>query len=297
MRDCFLHSGSTPEVVEKCIDPNLWMQVNRTHPYCDEFITACACSMIREFKPNLLMIHPANIDGYRHQTGLFSPKVTHGVHEIDNWLGWLIKATKDAGIYEETDFFIISDHGQINISRVMCPNVELARRGLIDVDAEGNVRDYTAMVKSTGASAQVYLKDPTDKAALARTAETLDDMCKAGTYGISRVYTAAEAEAEEHLAGDFSFVIETDGYTSFGNDWMAPMCRAHDTTDYRFGRATHGHQPDKGPQPTLIAFGPSIKPGVVLDSRRIVDEPVTVAKVLGLEMGDVDGHAIDEILR
>ena len=261
MRDCFLHSGSTPEVVEKCIDPNLWMQVNRTHPYCDEFITACACSMIREFKPNLLMIHPANIDGYRHQTGLFSPKVTHGVHEIDNadWLGWLIKATKDAGIYEETDFFIISDHGQINISRVMCPNVELARRGLIDVDAEGNVRDYTAMVKSTGASAQVYLKDPTDKAALARTAEALDDMCKAGTYGISRVYTAAEAEAEEHLAGDFSFVIETDGYTSFGNDWMAPMCRAHDTTDYRFGRATHGHQPDKGPQPTLIAFGPSIK--------------------------------------
>lgn len=297
MRDCFLHSGSTPEVVEKCIDPNLWMQVNRTHPNCDEFITACACSMIREFKPNLLMIHPANIDGYRHQTGLFSPKVTHGVHEIDNWLGWLIKATKDAGIYEETDFFIISDHGQINISRVMCPNVELARRGLIDVDAEGNVRDYTAMVKSTGASAQVYLKDPTDKAALARTAEALDDMCKAGTYGISRVYTAAEAEAEEHLAGDFSFVIETDGYTSFGNDWMAPMCRAHDTTDYRFGRATHGHQPDKGPQPTLIAFGPSIKPGVVLDSRRIVDEPVTVAKALGLDMGDVDGHAIDEILR
>ena len=86
-------------------------------------------------------------------------------------------------------------------------------------------------------------------------------------------------------------------YTSFGNDWMAPMCRAHDTTDYRFGRATHGHQPDKGPQPTLIAFGPSIKRGVVLDSRRIVDEPVTVAKVLGLDMGDVDGHAIDEILR
>ena len=199
---------------------------------------------------------------------------------------------------DDRDFFIISDHGQINISRVMCPNVELARRGLIDVDAEGNVRDSTAMVKSTGASAQ-RLPEGSHRQGGAgpHGGGAGRHVRKAGTYGISRVYTAAEAEAEEHLAGDFSFVIETDGYTSFGNDWMAPMCRAHDTTDYRFGRATHGHQPDKGPQPTLIAFGPSIKPGVVLDSRRIVDEPVTVAKVLGLDMGDVDGHAIDEILR
>ena len=47
----------------------------------------------------------------------------------------------------------------------------------------------------------------------------------------------------------------------------------------------------------IIGSGIFLKPGVVLDSRRIVDEPVTVAKVLGLDMGDVDGHAIDEILR
>jgi hypothetical protein len=67
-------------------------------------------------------------------------------------------------------------------------------------------------------------------------------------------------------------------------------------SDYRFGHATHGHQPDKGPQPTLIAFGPDIKPGAVVEKARIIDEPVTIARVLGLDMGDVDGHVIEGIL-
>jgi len=153
------------------------------------------------------------------------------------------------------------------------------------------------MVKSTGASAQVYLKEPDNEQALARTEMVLKEMCQAGIYGISRVYTAQEAAQEERLAGEFSFVLETDGFTSFGNDWTGALCRTHDVTDYRFGRATHGHQPDKGPQPTLIAFGPSIRPGVVLDRGNIVDEPATVARVLGIDMGDIDGKVLEELLK
>ena len=175
--------------------------------------------------------------------------------------------------------------------------MELARRGLITVDENRKVADYTAIVKSTGASAQVYLKNPDDPESYTKTHRILTSMCNEGIYGISRVYTAKEAREEEQLAGSFSFVLETDGFTSFGNDWTGSLSRPHDITDYRFGRATHGHQPDKGPQPTLIAFGPSIKPGVIVEQRSIVDEPATYAKVLGLNMGDIDGRSIDEILK
>lgn len=297
MEQCFAFSGSTPEVLETCVKPHLWMMKNRTHPYCDEFIFASACSMIRTYKPNLLLIHPANVDGYRHETGLFSDKVTHGLHEIDNWLGWLIRATQDAGIYEDTDFFIVSDHGQINIKRVICPNVILARNGLITVGEDGNVADYKAMIKSTGASAQVFLKDPSDKAAYEKTWRVLNEMCEEGVYGISRVYTAQEAETEEHLSGDFSFVLETDGYTSFAGNWSGPVVRGFDTSDYRCGRATHGHHPDKGPSPTVIAFGPSIQEGAVVEQCRLVDEAPTFAAALGIHMDDVDGKVIDEILK
>ena len=296
-QECFSFSGSSPEVIKSCVEPNLWMLKHRIHPYCDEFVFASACSIIREYKPNLLMIHPANIDGYRHQTGLFSPLVTHGLHEIDNWLGWIINATKDAGIYEDTDFFIVSDHGQININRVVCPNVILARNGLISVGEDGNVTDYTAMVKSSGASAQVFLKNPSDEEAYKKTHQVLKEMCEEGIYGISRVYTAEEAKQEEHLAGDFSFVLETDGYTSFSGDWTGQIVRGFDISDYKFGRATHGHNPDKGPSPTMIAFGPSIRAGAVVEKCSLTDEAPTFAAALGIRMDDVDGKVIREILK
>ena len=97
---------------------------------------------------------PANIDDYRHKSGIFSGLVTHGLHEIDLWLGDVIRAAKDAGIYEDTDFVITSDHGQLNISRTISPNVIFADHGLIDVDDQGKVKDYTAFCKSTAMSSQ-----------------------------------------------------------------------------------------------------------------------------------------------
>lgn len=296
LHDCFANSGSSPEVMRKVVEPNLPRLKNRVHPFCDDYIYGCACSMIREFKPNLLMIHPANIDGYRHSSGVFSSQVTHGIHEVDSWMGELIKATQDAGIYEDTDFIMISDHGQLNIVRVIAMNAIFAENGLIDVDADGNITDYIAFSKSSGMSAQVYLKHPQNADALAQTECVLRKLCEDGLYGISRVYTAKEAREEEHLAGEFSFVLETDGYTTFSNEWTRPLIQNKDLSDYRFGNATHGHHPDKGPQPTLFAFGPHFRAGAMLERGLLVDEAPTIARVLGVDLGKVDGHVIEEIL-
>ena len=65
-----------------------------------------------------------------------------------------------------------------------------------------------------------------------------------------------------------------------------PIVSNFDSTDYRYGHATHGYLPDRGPQPVFLAWGPDVKPGVVLDRRPIVDAPCTMAALLGLEMPD-----------
>ena len=93
------------------------------------------------------------------------------------------------------------------------------------------------------------------------------------------------------------FVIEADGYTSYTNEWTRPYVRSYDISDYKTGRATHGHHPDKGVQPTLFAFGPDIEPGVVIDRAHLVDEAPTFARALGLEMKDVDGRVLEEIFK
>jgi predicted AlkP superfamily pyrophosphatase or phosphodiesterase len=296
--ECFVNSGSSREVMEKIVVPNLPIvdRVHRVHPYGDQFVNACVCDMIREFKPNLLMAHPANIDAYRHQTGVFSPKVTHGLHEIDSWFGSVLKACEDAGIYEETDFVITSDHGQCNIVRAIAPNVMFVKHRLIDVDGNGAITGYRAFCKSAGMSSHIFLKDPSDRASYTKTYELLKQLRDEEVYGISEVFTADEIKEKEHLSGGFSFVIESDGYSSFSNEWTKSVVQNLDVEDYRFARATHGHLPDKGAQPTLFAFGPHIRPGVVLETGRLIDQAPTFARLLGVDMPDTDGQVITEIL-
>ena len=296
MEACFAASGSSAEVIEKVIRPNRHLVdwKHRVHPHCDAFVHACACSIIRQFRPNLLMIHPANIDEYRHETGVFSPLVTHGLHEIDGWLGEILKALDDTGIREQTDLFIVSDHGQMNITRSVALNALLAEQGLLTVDAEGRITDYTAIARSAGMSAQIYVRHPADTE---RVYAVLRRMADDGLYGFERVYTAEELRREEGIWGDFSFMLETDGYTSFSNACTRPLVRRADNSDYKCGHATHGYHPDKGPQPMLLACGPHIRPGVILERRSLVDEAPTYARILGVELPEAEGKAIEEILK
>lgn len=294
---CFRDSGSSEEVLEKIVRPNLKLIENRhrQHPWADAFVMQCACDMLTHFKPNLLMVHPANVDAYRHETGLFSPKVTAGLYETNLWLQQLMKAADDAGILEQTDFFIVSDHGQMAIHRCVALNVLLAERGLIEVDGEGRIGDYTAFAQSGGLSALVYLKNPDSEADRARTLSVLRELQASEVAGIGQVLTEEEARRQHHLGGAFAFVVETDGYTSYANDWVRPLVRPLDNRNYRFGRASHGYLPEKGPQPTLVAFGPHIRPGVVLPKAHLVDEAPTFAHALGLEMKGIDGRCLREL--
>ena len=296
---CFRDSGSSEEVMQKVVLPNLKIIENRhrQHPWCDAFVMQCACDMLATFKPNLLMVHPANVDAYRHQTGLFTQKVETGLHETNLWLAQLIKAADDAGILDKTDFFIVSDHGQQAIRRCIALNVLFAEKGLIDVAEDGSIRDWTAFAKSGGLSALVYLKRPGNADDLARTRAVLDELMASETAGIGQIFTEEEARRDHHLGGSFSFVVEGDDYTSFSNDWVRPLVKPLDNRNYRFGRASHGHLPEKGPQPTLIAFGPDIKPGIVLENARLVDEAPTFVHALGLTMENVNGRALTELFK
>lgn len=294
---CFRDSGSSEEVMQKVVLPNLKLVEghHRQHPWCDEFVMQCACDMFTAFKPNLMMVHPANVDAYRHQTGLFTQKVQSALEETNLWLAKLMRAVEDAGLMDKTDFFIVSDHGQLAVRRSVALNVLFAEKGLIDVDENGEIRDYTAFAKSGGLSALVYLKNPDSAEDLARTRAALDEMLASEMSGIGQIFTEAEAREQHHLGGSFSFVIESDDYTSFGNDWVRPLIRPLDNRNYRFGRATHGHLPEKGPQPTLIAFGPHIKPGAVLPNARLIDEAPTFAHALGFEMPTAVGRCLTEL--
>ncbi len=287
-------AGSSEQVVRDILLPNLRDVTIRKHPETDVFIAKAAADMIRLYKPNLLMIHPADIDAYRHSTGVFSDKVTEAVENTDRWLGMLMDAAEDAGIYDKTDFVLFSDHGQMNISRVMCLNVKLAEAGLIRTNEDGSFADWDAYVKSCGMSCHVYVRDKKDEP---RVYDLLSGLLREEVYGISEILTREEALRRFHLDGDFSFVLETDGFTSFGDDWRRPLMRTWDTTDYRHGRATHGYMPAKGPQPVFVCAGPHVRKGGYLENGLLIDCAPTMAAMLGISLPDAQGSVWTELLK
>lgn len=266
------------------------------HPAYDTFEIECAAEIIRKYRPNVLFTHPGHLDSARHQNGLFNDKVNEALDLVEEHLGMLMRAAEDAGIYDETNFVVLSDHGQLETKRVICPNVLLAQAGFIQVGENNELADWDAFVQSAGLSAHVMLKDPSNETMKEKVYEYLQDLCNEGIYGISRVLTAREAKERYHLTGKFSFVLESDGFSAFGEDWIKPFVRPQDIGDYRYGRATHGHTPEVGPQPPLVCMGPAFKSGVRIPNGKIVDEAPTFAKALDLIMAEADGSAIDELL-
>ena len=303
MRAGFADMGSSEEMLDimdshtDLLAPG-WEQGGKKNfmvwPKVDDFWIACACDIIRRHKPEVTFVHTGTFDSYRHKYGVFSSHLDEARANLDRYIGQLMAACEDAGVAEETNFIMVSDHGQRDICRAINLNVKLADAGLIDVDAQGKVTGWRAFCFSNAMSTLVYVKDPKDEPEVY---QVLRDLQEEGVFGIGRIYTARAAAEEEHLSGDFSFVVESDGYTSFGDKAVRPLVQNFDVSDYRFGRATHGYMPDYGPQPVFVAKGPDIREGVVLDRGRVVDEAPTFAKLLGLTLPQADGSAIDEILK
>lgn len=296
--ECFAMNGSNDEVMEiirKSMP--LWKSdVNPCHPEYDDFTLSCACDIIEKFTPDLMLIHFANIDSNRHQNGVFCDEVNRSIIETDYYLGQLVMSAKKAGIYDNTNFILLSDHGQLDVKRSVNPNVVFASEGLINTDGDGNVIDWSAYSMSIGASSHIYLKDKCDRVLWQKTYDLLTEMCESGLYGIIRVYTLAEVQKEHRLSGDFSFVIETDGYTTFSDNTTGSVVTPLTCEDYRVGKATHGYLPHLGPQPIFIAKGPGVKKNIILESGNLVDAAPTMARLLEIELTNTDGKAFEELL-
>lgn len=306
LRSSFARAGSSEEVLElieahKDLLPDGYEKGGRLNvmkwPMMDEFILAVTCDVIRKYQPELLLMHTGTFDHFRHVKGVFGEHLEMARDNLDRYLGMLLDACEAAGVLDQTNFVMVSDHGQRSIRRVVHINVKLADYGLIRMDESGKLVDWDAFSFSNAMSTNVYVKNPDDKALVEKVHKVLLELRDEGVFGIGQVFTAEEMREKEGLYGGFSFVIESDGYTSFGDRPVRPLVQNYDLTDYRFGRATHGYYPDLGPQPVFMAKGPDFKEGVTLNRGLIVDEAPTYAKLLGVELPEAQGKAMELFLK
>lgn len=79
----------------------------------DELTLEKATSYIKEKKPGFLFIHFDDVDHVGHSLGHKTTAFYEAVSHVDQQIGEIIQATKDAGTFEETAFIVSADHGGI----------------------------------------------------------------------------------------------------------------------------------------------------------------------------------------
>lgn len=273
-------TGTSPALWDRVCKPHIYLRTEENNVQL--FNTAVCCELIRTYKPDLVMMHLANPDKARHKFGVYGKEVENALDECDRIAGMLRQAVSDSGV--DYNLVITSDHGQLDIYRFANVNALFLQNGFNQVDKDDSLTCWRAWCHGTGLSATVYVKDPSDEQEVY---EFLQDHIG---EGYSRVYTREEAAAEG-FAGEFAFVLETDGQTEFKDHYLTAYY-----TPLEAVRGSHGHHPDKGPRSPFIGTGPAFKKGAVMEHAHLTDGAPTYAKILEVALPDADGCALTELL-
>jgi predicted AlkP superfamily pyrophosphatase or phosphodiesterase len=239
------------------------------------------------------MFHLLTLDSTQHRYGPDTLAATAAMAHLDSQVAQIVKAVDDAGLTAKTTFFVVSDHGFKTVKRQMLPNAALLKAGLIEA-AGGKISKAQAYVVPEGGTALFYLTVPDpDGKLLARAREAL-----AGLEGLEKIVEPADYASYGLPTPDKSdqmgplFLVAKDGY-SFGGAVGDQL--VVDTTEGSLG--AHGYvNTDPELRAIFIASGRGIKPGVKLDTASNLDLAPTMARLLGLELKDVDGKVMEGIL-
>ena len=83
---------------------------------------------------------------------------------------------------------------------------------------------------------------------------------------------------------------------SFAYSLTAPLFTKTEPGDYKTAPGSHGGLPWLDHRTTFFACGPAFEPGAVIEKASLVDEAPTMARILGFDMEDIDGHCLDALL-
>ncbi|MDZ4800269.1 MAG: ectonucleotide pyrophosphatase/phosphodiesterase [Bryobacteraceae bacterium] len=242
----------------------------------DELWTRAAEHMIEKHKPNLLLFHTLTTDSSQHQYGAGSLGGNSALALADARVGRVLDAIQRAGIQDSTTVIVVSDHGFRSYKASINPLDRLP------ADIAKDVFSFPE-----GGTAMIYIRS-------SRRAELTPRV---------RAIFAASGDGIASVVGpeDFGKL----GYPDLEkSDRMADLVLAA-TPGYTFGGrsgastgGSHGYlSTDSDMDAIFIASGAGVRPGVKLGKIRNLDVAPTAAKLLGLEMSDIEGKPLTAALR
>lgn len=255
--------------------------------------TEAASHILRTHRPNLLLYHLLNLDSTHHRYGPRTPAALNTMAYLDTQVGRVMETIESSGLAERTTVFVVSDHGFKLVKRQIRPNVAFQKAGLVKAD-QGKATAAEAWSVPEGGSAIVYVTAPDPSGEiLAKARKALD-----GIEGIDRIVEPKDFAAlglplpSANPQMGALFLTAKDGYAftaAVGDDAVV------DAPAGSLG--AHGYvTTDPEMLALFVAVGRGIRPGAKLDIIETIDLAPTAARLLGLELPNVDGRVLKEIL-
>ncbi len=264
----------------------------------DLFTMALAPDIIRDYhQPDVMFVKMCDLDSARHANGVYSEEAKEQLRKHNYEFGVLLDSIRRYGDFDNTDFIIMGDHGQQDITKNLNVNVLLKNAGFIRTDENGKLIDYDAYCHSVSLSAWIQLKNPDDQNMREKVYNYLRELKDDPEYNIGYLYTKEEAEEKFGLTGPLDFVIEGKEPMAFsstleGRDAFEKYLKPGQYNS----KASHGHLPWRDETTTFIAWGPHVRKNVVVERSSMINEAPTMAAMLGLQMENTDGKVIEEII-
>lgn len=254
----------------------------------DEDLADVAVHLILTLRPHLLLLHMIGVDRAQHEFGLASPETRAAIENADAQLGRLVRALEQAGLWESTVLFVVSDHGFSPVKKVARPGVHLRQAGLLRLDERERMAAWEAAPICGGGLCEILLKHPEDAATRKKVLELFTRLARIPESGIGRLYSPEETARLSPDAGAFVLLEAAPGFAFSGSPRGEPVEPA--------GRpAGHGYSPEKpGQRASFVVAGAGIRQQRMTEVS-ILDLAPTVAFLLGLELPATEGRALREL--
>jgi len=244
----------------------------------DQIWAKAGAYLVREHKPNLLLIHFLSLDSTHHTYGPKTPAATAAIAFLDGCVAQIVNAVRESGMQDRTTFFIVADHGFKAYTKEIRAGVALAEAGLA-----GKV-----YVMAEGGSALLYVEKSQAAELVPRAVKALE-----GVEGIDRVITqdgygamGLPVPAKDAQMGQLLLTAKT-GY-SFSGATGGPVTAAAPQQ-----RGSHGYPAsDPDMDALFIASGYGVKKGGNLGTIVNIDVAPSIARLLGVGLPTAKGKPL-----
>ncbi len=179
---------------------------------------------------------------------------------------------------------VVSDHGTLDNTHNISPNVLLKEAGLIETDGQGKVVSWKAFSQRAGGTAEVRLADPADEKAAAALKAVMERLSGSEDMGILEVLDNQAARERGGFPQAAYVLVSQKGY-ELRDDVDGDYCRTRTTQ-----KAQHGYS-EEFPEmrASFMLFGEGVVKGHIEDVR-LIDVAPTLAHIMGFTMPEAEGR-------